>query len=328
MKNRILHISISGLAAVVTIAAWAPAVTRAQSYPAKPIRVVIGGSPGSNADIFFRIVQPRMGATLGQPLVVDYRPGAGGALGAGITVKSPADGYTIMLVAAGFMMNPALTKTLPFNPATDFSALGLVADVPAGLVVHPSLPARDVKEVVALARARPGALNYSSAGQGSVSHLAGVLFNLLAKVNTVHVPYKSSGPSLVDLISGEMAFSFPTVSGALQHVRSCRLKLLAQTGARRSAMLQDTPTVQEAGLAGFVVNSGFGLVGPGGMPKAVVDSINGALAKAVQDAAVRKAMIDNGADPAGGTPEQHDAYIKSEVAKWIKVVNAAGLKPE
>ena len=325
MKTRILHVTIAGLAALVSCA---PAVTRAQSYPAKPIRVVIGGSPGSNADIFFRLVQPRMGAALGQQLVVDYRPGAGGALGAGITVKSPADGYTIMLVAAGFVMNPALTKTLPFNPATDFSALGLVADVPAGLVVHPSLPARDVKEVVALARARPGALNYSSAGQGSVSHLAGVLFNLLAKVNTVHVPYKSSGPSLVDLISGEMAFSFPTVSGALQHVRSGRLKLLAQTGARRSAMLQDTPTVQEAGLAGFVVNSGFGLVGPGGMPKAVVDSINGALAKAVQDAAVRKAMIDNGADPAGGTPEQHDAYIKSEVAKWIKVVNATGLKPE
>lgn len=308
--------------------AWAPAATRAQPYPAKPIRVVIGGSPGSNADIFFRLVQPRMGAALGQQLVVDYRPGAGGALGAGITVKSPADGYTLMMVAAGFVMNPALTKTLPFNPATDFTALGLVADVPAGLLVHPSLPVSDMRQLAALARARPGVLNYGSAGQGSVSHLAGVLFNLLAKVNTVHVPYKSSGPSLVDLIAGEMAFSFPTVSGALQHVHSGKLRLLAQTGARRSAMLKDTPTAQEAGLPGFVVNSGFGLVGPGGIPKAVVDTVNGALVKTIQDAAVRKAMIDNGADPAGGTPEQHDAYIKSEVAKWIKVVNAAGLRIE
>ena len=308
--------------------AWAPAATRAQPYPAKPIRVVIGGSPGSNADIFFRLVQPRMGAALGQQLVVDYRPGAGGALGAGITVKSPADGYTLMMVAAGFVMNPALTKTLPFNPATDFTALGLVADVPAGLLVHPSLPVSDMRQLAALARARPGVLNYGSAGQGSVSHLAGVLFNLLAKVNTVHVPYKSSGPSLVDLIAGEMAFSFPTVSGALQHVHSGKLRLLAQTGARRSAMLKDTPTAQEAGLPGFVVNSGFGLVGPGSIPKAVVDTVNGALVKTLQDAAVRKAMIDNGADPAGGTPEQHDAYIKSEVAKWIKVVNAAGLRIE
>lgn len=300
----------------------------AQSYPVKPVRVVIGGSPGSNADIFFRIVAARMGAALGQQLVVDYRPGAGGALGAGITVKSPPDGYTVMMVAAGFVMNPALTPTLPYNPATDFTALGLVADVPAGLVVHPSLPAADMKQLIALARARPGILNYGSAGQGSVSHLAGVLFNLLANVNTVHVPYKSSGPSMVDLISGEIAFSFPTVSGALQHVHSGRLRLLAQTGTRRSAMLKDTPTAQEAGLPGFVVNSGFGLVGPAGLPKPVVDGVNGALVKAVQDAAVRKAMLDNGADPAGGTPAQHDAYIKSEVAKWIKVVKAAGIKAE
>ena len=294
----------------------------------KPIRVVIGGSPGSNADIFFRMVQPRMGVALGQTLVADYRPGAGGALGAGITVKSAADGYTFMMVAAGFVMNPALTKTLPFNPASDFTALGLVADVPAGLVVHPSLPAGTVQQLVALARARPGQLNYGSAGQGAVSHLAGVLFNLLAKVDTVHVPYKSSAPSLVGLISGQIAFSFPTVSGTLPHVQAGRLKLLAQTGAQRSALLKDTPTVDEAGLPGFVVNSGFGLVGPGAMGKPVVDSINSALAKALQDGSVRKAMLDNGADPAGGTPEQHDAFVKSEVAKWIKVVNAAGLKPE
>ena len=321
-------VAIYALICAPMVHAQPASTTAGTTYPAKPIRVVIGGSPGSNADIFFRLVQPRMAAALGQPLVVDYRPGAGGALGAGITVKSPPDGYTIMLVAAGFVMNPALTKTLPYNPATDFTALGLVADVPAGLVVHPSLPASDVRQLAALARARPGALNYGSAGQGSVSHLAGVLFNLLAKVNTVHVPYKSSGPSLVDLIAGEIAFSFPTVSGALQHVQAGRLRLLAQTGVRRSAMLKDTPTVQEAGLAGFVVNSGFGLVGPGGLPRTVVGSINGALAKAVQDPPVRKAMIDNGADPVGGTPEQHDAYIKSEVAKWIKVVNAAGLQPE
>ncbi len=321
MKTRWLLICIAVLA-------FNAVEVAAQTFPAKPIRVVIGGSPGSNADIFFRIVSTRMGAALGQQLVVDYRPGAGGAIGANITVKSPADGYTIMLVAAGFVMNPALTKSLPYDPARDFTALGLVVDVPAGLVVHPSLPASDLRQLIALARKRPGQLNYGSAGQGAVSHLSGVLFNLLTKVNTVHVAYKSSAPSMVDLIAGQIEFSFPTVSGAIQHVNSGKLRLLAQTGVKRSAMLKETPTMQEAGLPGFVVNSGFGLVGPQNLPRNVVDAINGALVKAVQDPAVRKLMIDNGADPAGSTPAQHDAFIKSEVAKWIRVVKEAGLNAE
>ena len=294
----------------------------------KPIRVVIGGSPGSNADIFFRIVQARMGRVLGQPLVADYRPGAGGAIGAHFTVKSAADGYMVMMVAAGFVMNPALTRNLPYDPARDFTALGLVADVPAGLVIHPSLPVYDVKQLLAMARARPGQLNFGSAGPGTVSHLAGVLFNLVGKVDTIHVPYKSSGPSLMDLIAGQIAFSFPTVSGAIQHVNSGKLRLLAQTGTKRSLMLKDTPTAQEAGLPGFVVNSGFGYVGPAGIPRTVVEHFNSALVKTIQDPAVRKSMIDNGADPAGNTPEQHDTYLKSEVAKWLKVGREAGIKQE
>lgn len=299
-----------------------------QLYPAKPIRVVIGGSPGSNADIFFRIVQARMGSVLGQPMVADYRPGAGGAIGANLTVKSAPDGYAVMMVAAGFVMNPALTRSLPYDPARDFTALGLVADVPAGLVIHPSLPAYDVKQLIAIARARPGQLNFGSAGPGTVSHLAGVLFNLVGKVDTVHVPYKSSAPSLVNLIAGQIEFSFPTVSGAIQHVNSGKLRLLALTGTKRSPMLKDTPTAQEAGLPGFVVNSGFGYVGPGGMPRAIVDQFNGALLKTIQDPAVRRGMIDNGADPVGNTPEQHDAYLKAEVAKWLRVGKEAGIKQE
>jgi len=312
------------LVAIATVCGSAPA----QSYPAKPIRVVIGGSPGSNADIFFRLVQARMGGILGQPLVPDYRPGAGGAIGANLTVKSTPDGYAVMMVAAGFVMNPALTKSLPYDPARDFTALGLVADVPAGLVVHPSLPAHDVKQLIAIARARPGQLNFGSAGPGTVSHLAGVLFNLVGKVDTVHVAYKSSGPSLVNLIAGQIAFSFPTVSGAIQHVNSGKLRLLALTSAKRSLMLKDTPTAEEAGLPGFVVNSGFGYVGPGGIPRPVVEYFNGAVVKAIQDPAVRKSMIDNGADPVGNTPEQHDIYLKSEVTKWLKVGKAAGIKQE
>jgi tripartite-type tricarboxylate transporter receptor subunit TctC len=324
-----IFLAATAAASTATTAHAQPAAASgAQAYPVKPIRVVIGGSPGSNADIFFRIVQARMGSVLGQQLVVDYRPGAGGAIGANLTVKSVADGYAVMMVAAGFVMNPALTKSLPYDPARDFTALGLVADVPAGLVIHPSLPARDVKQLIAIARARPGQLNFGSAGPGTVSHLAGVLFNLVAKVDTVHVPYKSSGPSLVDLIAGQMAFSFPTVSGAIQHVNSGKLRLLALTGTRRSPMLKDTPTAEEAGLPGFVVNSGFGFVGPGGIPRGVVETFNAALAKTMQDPAVRKSMIENGADPIGNTPEQHDAYLKSEVAKWLKVGRDAGIKQE
>jgi tripartite-type tricarboxylate transporter receptor subunit TctC len=311
----------------VALLAWANGVA-AQSFPIKPIRVVIGGSPGSNADIFFRIVATRMGATLGQQLVVDYRPGAGGAIGAAYTQKAAPDGYTIMLVAAGFVMNPALTKTLPYDPARDFTALGLVVDVPAGLVVHPSLPAKNLAQLIALARTKPGQLNYGSAGRGAVSHLSGVLLDVLAKTHTVHVPYKSSGPSLVDLMAGNVEFSFPTVSGAIPHVGSGKLRLLAQTGAARSAMLQDTPTMQEAGLPGFVVNSGFGLIGPLGLPRPVADGVNAAMVAAVQDPVVRKRLIENGADPAGTSPVQHDTYIKSEVAKWVKVVKAAGLAAE
>lgn len=300
----------------------------AEAYPVKPVRVVIPGSPGSNTDIFFRMVAPRMGAVLGQQLVADYRAGAGGVIGAHITVKSPADGYTIAMVAAGFVMNPALTKNMPYDPARDFTALGLVVDVPAALVLHPSLPAANVKEFIALARSRPGALNFGSAGPGTVSHLAGVLFNLMAQTKTVHVPYKSSGPSIIDLIAGQVEFSFPSIPGAIEHVRGGKLRMVAQTGKVRSGTVSDIPTMEEAGLPGFFVNSGFGYVGPKGLPPAVVMALNGALSKSIQDAAVRKLMLENGADPMGSTPDEHEAFLRSEVARWIRICREAGIQPE
>lgn len=300
----------------------------AQAYPTKPIRVFIPAAPGSNNDIFFRTVAPSMGGTLGQQLIADYRPGGGGMVGAALTVKSPPDGYTIGLVASGFVMHPAMIKNLPYDPTRDFTPLGLIVDVPSALVVHPSLPVANVKELIALARARPGQLNYGSSGQGTNAHMAGVLFNLLGKVKIVHVPYKSSTPAIVDLIAGHIELSFASIPAVIAHARSGRVRMLAQTGRVRSPTVTDIPTMEEAGLPGFYVNSGFGFAGPGGLPKPVVEKLNSALAKAVQDPGNRKSLLDQGADPIGGTPEAHDAFIKSEVARWRKVVKEAGITPE
>lgn len=313
---------------LVFLATLVPAGACAQAFPAKPVRVVIPGSPGSNTDFFFRAISTRMGAALGQQLVADYRAGAGGVIGAHLTLKSPPDGYTIAMVAAGFVMNPALTRNMPYDPARDFTALGLVVDVPAMMVAHPSLPARNVKELVALARARPGQINFGSAGQGTVSHLAGVLFNLMAGVKTVHIPYKSSTPAIVDLIAGQIELSFSSLPGVVEHVKSGRIRMLAQTGRVRSPSVPDLPTMEEAGLPGYYVNSGFGLVAPPGVPALAVERLNGAMVKSVQDPAVRKVLLDNGADPVGGTPAEHDAFLKSEVARWKAVADKAGIKPE
>jgi tripartite-type tricarboxylate transporter receptor subunit TctC len=300
----------------------------AQAYPAKPIRVVIGASPGSNTDFLFRVVAPAMNAALGQPLVADYRPGAGGTVGAATTAKSAPDGYMISMLSSGFVIQPAIMRNLLYDPLRDFTPLGLIVDVPQALVTHPSLPAKNLKELIALARARPGQLNCGNAGMGTNNHLAGVLFNLLAKVNVVLVPYKSSPPMLVDLISGQIQMSFPSIPAVVAHARSGRLKMVAQTGRTRSVTAAEVPTMQEAGLAGFSMNSGFGFAGPAHLPKPIVERLNGALVKAVQDPANRKVLIESGADPLGGTPEEHEAFNRSEVARWLKFAKEAGIKPE
>jgi tripartite-type tricarboxylate transporter receptor subunit TctC len=318
--------SMAGVAA--DVGAQPHSTDSGQAYPTKPIRVIIPAAPGSNTDFFFRVVSPRMSALLGQQLVGDYRAGAGGMVGAAATTKSPPDGYTIAVVAAGFVMNPSMTRNMPYDPARDFTALGLIVDVPSALVVHPSLPVRNVKDLIALAKARPGQLNFGSSGQGTNGHLGGVLFNLMAKVKTVHVPYRSSTPAVIDLMAGHIEFSLASIPAVIEHVRSGKLRMLAQTGLKRSSTLPDIPTMNEAGLPGYYVNSGFGLIGPGGLPRPIVEKLNAALVKSLQDPANRKILIDGGADPLGSTPEEHDAFIKSEVVRWQKVAKDAGITPE
>lgn len=323
--NKILKsASQLAIAAVLGVAG----VAAAQPLPCKVIRVINPSAPGGNSDIVFRLFAGKMGELLGQQLVLDYRPGAGGTIGADMTAKAAPDGCTAAIVAASFVINPALIKKLPFDTVKDFTPLGLVVDIPTSVTVHPSLPVKNVKDLIALAKTKPGELFYSSSGPGTVGHLAGELLNSTVGIKLVHVPYKGIAPGVVDLIAGQVQLSFPSIPVVIENVRSGKLKMIAQCGNTRSSSVPDVPTMQEGGLKGFVVSSGFSFIGPAGMPKAVVEKLNGALAKSLQDPTVRKELVSRGADPVGNSPEQHGAYIKAEIEKWQKVAAHAGIQPE
>jgi len=318
--------SIGQLAVAAVLAA--AGIAAAQPFPCKVIRVINPSAPGGNSDIVFRLFAGKMGELLGQQLVLDYRPGAGGTIGADMTAKSAPDGCTAAIVAASFVINPALIKKLPFDTVKDFTPLGLVVDIPTSVVVHPSLPVKNVKDLIALAKTKPGELFYSSSGPGTVGHLAGELLNSTVGIKIVHVPYKGIAPGVVDLIAGQVQLSFPSIPVVIENVRSGKLKMIAQCGTARSSSVPEVPTMVESGVKGFVVSSGFSFIGPAGMPKAVVEKLNGALAKSLQDPTVRKELISRGADPVGNSSEQHAAYIKSEIEKWQKVASHAGIVPE
>jgi tripartite-type tricarboxylate transporter receptor subunit TctC len=314
---------------LLLLALWAYAVgAQAQAYPVKIIRMINPASPGGNSDILFRLLSPKMGEILGQQLVIDYRPGAGGIIGTELTARAAPDGYTTAILGGFYVINPALTAKLPFDPIKDFTPLGLIVDLPAALVVHPSFPVKSVKELIALAKARPGQIFFSSSGAGALAHLAGELLNTQMGIKLVHVPYKGAGPSVIALVSGHVQLSFVSVPAIINFVHQGKLRMIAQCGATRFQSLPDVPTMQEAGVPGFVVSSGFHLVGPAGMPRPIVEKINSALAQTVRDPALRKALIESGADPIGNTPEEHAAYIKSEIDKWRRAVASAGIKPE
>ncbi len=300
----------------------------AQPFPAKPIRVINPASPGGNSDIFFRLLQPKMSEAIGQTFVMDYRPGAGATIGGEIIARSVPDGYTTGLVAASFMINPSLMKKIPYDTQKDFTGLGLIVDVPSGLVVHPALPANNVKELVALARKRPGEIFYSTSGPGTIGHLAGEMLNSAAVIKLVHVPYKGAGPAVIDLMAGYVQMQFASMPLLVGHVQAGKLRLIAQTGAKRAASARDVPTMEESGLPGYVVQSLFGFVGPANMPRPVVEKLNGALVTAIKDPQNNRFLVERGAEPIGSTPEEHAAAIRSEIAKWRTVVKEAGIEPQ
>ena len=303
-------------------------VALAQTWPAKPVRLVVPFAPGGNTDIIARVIAPRMAESLGQQVLIDNRGGAGGVIGSDVVARAAPDGYTLLMVSASHVINPAMVKKLPFDAVKDFQPISLVADVPTALIVHPSLPVRNVKELIALGRKRPDQVNYSTAGRGTVGHLSGELLNSAAKVRFVHIPYKGAGPALMDLIAGQVEFQFASLPAVIQFVRSGKVRLIAQAGVKRSSAAPDVPTMEESGLPGFVVSSGFGILGPAGTPRPIVDRVHASIRAALGSADVKKVFADQGADPVGSTPEEYEAFNRSEIARWQKVAREANIAPE
>jgi tripartite-type tricarboxylate transporter receptor subunit TctC len=265
---------------------------------------------------------------IGQNIVVENRTGAAGSIAAAAVSKSPPDGYTVLVVSSSYSINPSLYSHLPFDPQKDLTPVSLLAEAPFLLVVHPSMPVKSVKDLVALAKARPGALTYGSGGNGSSGHLAGVLFETGANVKLNHVPYKGAGQALVDVLAGQISFMFASVLSSTPHVKQGRLRVLGQTGAKRASALPDVPTIAEAGVPGYSTTTWYGLLVPAGTRPAVVDRISSAANKTVMSPELRNRILSDGADPIGSTPAEFQKHIAHEIAKWQKVVQRAKIPAE
>ncbi len=298
------------------------------TYPAKPIRVVVGQAPGGATDLIARGLTGRLTEALGHAVIVDNRTGAAGSIGAGIVAKSAPDGYTLLAVSSSYAINPGLYAKLPFDPLKDLAPVILLAEAPFLLVAHPSLPARTVMELVKLARTKPDALNYASGGTGSSGHLAGELFKSAAHISMVHVPHKGAGPALTDTIAGQVDLTFASMISSLQHVRSGRVRALAVTGGKRSPVLPDLPTVEQSGVHPYITTSWYAVLAPAGTPPAIVTRLNADLQKIVTQGEVHQRFSADGAEPAGGSPDDLRKHLVAEIAKWQRVVKAAGIKIE
>ena len=325
MSMNISRLAAMSVAALATLAAGHVA---AQQFPSKILRVVNPNGPGGNSDVIFRLLTPKMTEVLGQQIVFDYRPGAGGNIGTEMVARAAPDGYTTLIAAASFLVNPSLLTHLPFDAEKDFTALGVIVDIPTGLVVHPSLQVKHAQDLIALARKRPGQLNYSIAGQGALGQLAGGLLGAQTGISIVPIAYKGAGPSIIDLVAGHVQFSFVSMPAIFSHLQSGRLRMIAQCGEKRFVTFPDVPTMIESGVKDFVFSSPFSYLGPAGLPQPIVNRLNGALRAALTDAKISRSLIEIGAQPIGSTPAEHAALIRSEIAKWKKVAQEAGLKPE
>ena len=306
-----------------------PALTLAQQYPAKPIRLIVPFPPGGPTDTHGRWAAQQINAAFGQPVVVENRGGAGGIIGTEAAARAPADGYTLMGGNPGpLTIAPSIRKQLGYDPARDFAPITLIALNASCMCVHPSLPAKGLKEFIAVARASPGKINYATPGPGTVGHFAIEHFASIAGIKMMHVPYKGAALYTVDLLAGNMDFAQIQIFQAAPYVKAGKLKCLAVTAVKRSPLLPDAPTAQEQGLKGFSSYNWNGLLAPAGTPRAIVDRIHAVLAKPLSDPAYRKQMEALGNEPSGDGPDQYAAFLKAETVKWAQVAKTAGIKPE
>ena len=314
--------------ALAVLAAIAALPAAAQTYPNRPIRLVVPSSPGGGTDITGRIVANKLSEQLGQQVVVDNRAGAGTIIGIEIAAKAPPDGYTLLMGLSTLAINPSMYAKLPYDALRDLAPISLAVLSPNILTVHPSVPAKTVKEFIALAKAKPGTITFGSAGQATSPHLSGDLLKVLAKIDIVHVPFKGSGQSVISSISGEIAANFPSVPTAIPYIKAGKLRGLGVTMAKRTAALPDVPSIAEAGVPGYEATQWFGMLAPAGTPRPIIDRLNHEMVKLLKSPEVRDRLIADGTDPAPTTPEEFGAYIKSETEKWTKVIKAAGIKPQ
>lgn len=297
-----------------------------QDYPSKPIRMIVGVAPGGATDILARAIGGKLAETFRQQVIVENRPGANHIIGGELTAKAPRDGYTIQMIPEGFVINASVYAKLPFDPLRDFSPIAIVALVPNVMVIHPSIPARTLRQFVTFARARPGQMSVGSSGVGAPSHMSGELFKVLTKIEYTHVPYRGQSFVMIDLIGGHLQLAFPSIPASVGHIRSGRLIALGVTTQQRATALPDVPTINEAGVPGYEVSGWYGVIGPAGMPQSVVARLNKEINAYLQAPETRKQLSNEGAEPRTGTPEEFGAAMANDLQKWAKVVAAAGIK--
>jgi tripartite-type tricarboxylate transporter receptor subunit TctC len=300
----------------------------AQEYPARPVRIVVPFAPGGGTDLSARIIAQKLGENLGASFIVENRPGAAGIVGTESVAKAKPDGYALLVVSSSHAINPAMYPKLPYDTARDFAPVSLLLSGPTLLVAHPSLPAKNSRELIALAKARPGMLTFASAGHGTPPHMAGELFKSMAGIDVTHIPYKGNGPAYTDLMAGQVSLMFPNIATSLPYVKTGRMRALGVGSKQRSAIAPEIPTVDESGLPGYEMSSWFGLLAPAGTPAAVITRLQQEIARIFKQPEVREKLFAQGVEPVGGTPQEFTAFLNNEFTQWAKVIKSSGLKPE
>jgi tripartite-type tricarboxylate transporter receptor subunit TctC len=326
---KIFFATLFALILPLSATAQTAATGAGQTYPVRPIRMLVPSTPGGSVDTLARAISPRLAERFSQQVVVDNRSGAGGVIAGDLTAKAPPDGYTLMLgTVASLASNVSLYKKMPYDPLRDFAPVTLAATQNLILIVTPALPVKSVKELIALAKAKPGQITFASAGSGAGGHLSGELFKLLAGIDLLHIPYKGMAPAMVDVISGQVSLSFPSIITALPQVKSGKVRALAVTGAKRSQAAPETPTMQEAGVPGYESATWYGVVAPAATPRDIITKLNHEIVAILKQRDLHDRLAADGAEPLGSSPDEFGRHLKAEIAKWARVVAAAKLRPD